>query len=535
MDIIAATLIETDGNIFLRGQPNAARPSVDATTLHELLKHSSFSSCAYDETAIATAVEACNTAVAPFAIQIAQRQNAKVEITITSDDMLAELTVTPPRGGNAITLPSLQQALAEFGVTFGIDQQALERACAAGACSHLPIAHGKLPENGTDSSFEELVDQTSNRVPQVNADGLIDYREHSNITVVHAGMPLMRRTPATPGTNGSTVRGKLLPARGGHDEPYAAQDLLGTEVSKNDPNILVAAVSGQAVRVKSGMQVEPVLQLNDVNMATGNIHFDGTVNIKGDVLQDMRVQASGDIVVGGMIDGGLLEAGGNINVTGGIIAGAILQAQGAISALFAQGVELHAGSVIALHDMALECKLYSGNSIIIGSEKPGHGRLIAGSATAMMRIQVPVLGSGKSAVTKITLGENPELTERFTSLLKQIAKEKESESHLDKLFKQVVAAGDPRGMLPRIKASRQHAIQVWGQLLAKRKAMEEEMARMLQAKLEIGSSISGAVDLILGPKRIRLRRDFNAGTFALDEAQNLVYTPLNGKPQVMEC
>lgn len=37
---------------------------------------------------------------------------------------------------------------------------------------------------------------------------------------------------------------------------------------------------------------------------------------------------------------------------------------------------------------------------------------------------------------------------------------------------QLTAAGDPKGMLARVKASRQHTIQVWGQLLVERAKLE---------------------------------------------------------------
>lgn len=55
--------------------------------------------------------------------------------------------------------------------------------------------------------------------------------------------------------------------------------------------------------------VEPILRVAEVNMATGNIHYDGTVQVDGEVQHGMLVQASGDIIVSGTVDGGVLEAG----------------------------------------------------------------------------------------------------------------------------------------------------------------------------------------------------------------------------------
>lgn len=64
------------------------------------------------------------------------------------------------------------------------------------------------------------------------------------------------------------------------------------------------------------------------------------------------------------------------------------------------------------------------------------------------------------------MGTNPELQAKYAALLHHIEEEKIKEAHLEKLVKQLKATGDPKGLLERVKASRQHAVQVWGQYLA---------------------------------------------------------------------
>ena len=60
------------------------------------------------------------------------------------------------------------------------------------------VAAGTLPVPGEDARFDPLIQEISDRAPKVNADGLIDYREHGGICLVEPGTPLMRRTPAEP-------------------------------------------------------------------------------------------------------------------------------------------------------------------------------------------------------------------------------------------------------------------------------------------------------------------------------------------------
>lgn len=153
----------------------------------------------------------------------------------------------------------------------------------------------------------------------------------------------------------------------------------------------------------------------------------------------------------------------------------------------------------------------------------------------MMLLSVPVLGSATSAVTKITMGVNAQLVERMAELEARIEQEKASEESLAKLVKQVIAAKDPKGVLPRIQASRQHAVQVWGKSLAEKKALEEEIALAASAKVRVTTEVQGAADLVFGNHLVRLRREFSSGTFSVDPTTNLVvFTDASGHPVSVE-
>ena len=520
---------ETDGQVFLRCEPVPERPAVDSAALKTLLTQAGYGDFLLHEEAIASAARDCSSTHEPFERLVAQRSDAAIQVLIAPDEMAADISLTPANGGKAVAMEDLMRALVEAGVLFGIDEAALQQACGDGDGGGEPVrvARGVSPEDGIDTAFEELIPQPVDRSPKLNENGLIDYREHGSIATVQSGAPLMRRIPPTPGVVGHSIRGRVLAPHPGHDEPFAP-GLAGAQVSSDDPNLLQAAVSGMPVRVKSGIMVEPILRVTEVNMTTGNIHYEGTVQIDGDVLQNMKVQASGDIVVGGMVDGGLLEAGGNIKVTGGVIAHAKLRAAGSVSARFAQGAHIYAGTVIALDDMALECELQSLNQIIIGVAAPKRGRLIGGSATAMMLIKTPLLGSAKAAVTQLVLGTNQELEARYQALKERIAKEKMNEENLEKVVKQLTATGDPKGLLERVKASRAHAMQVWGKSLIEQGELEKQIALGSAAKVEIGVGVDGAADILFGKLKARLRQEFGAGSFSVDADGQVVFIAASG-------
>lgn len=527
MDLPGISFTETEGQVFLRCEPVRERPPVDSAALKTLLVQAGYGDLLLHEEAIASAAHDCENEHEGFERLVAQRSDAAIQVQIAPDEMAADISLTPAHGGKAVSLEDLMRALVEAGVLFGVDEAALQQVFASAGAGPVRVAAGVSPEDGMDTVFEELIPEPIDRAPKVNESGLIDYREHGSITMVQSGAPLMRRIPPTPGVIGHSIRGRALAPHPGHDEPFAAQ-LPGAQVASDDPNLLQAAVSGMPVRVKSGIMVEPILRVAEVNMTTGNIHYDGTVQVDGDVLQSMKVQASGDIVVKGLVDGGLLQAGGSIKVSGGVIAHAQLRAGGAVSARFAEGAHIEAGTVIALDDMALECVLCSLNQIIIGAAAPRRGRLIGGSATAMMLIKTPLLGSAQAGVTHLVLGVNAVLDAAYQALQDRIKKEKQVEENLEKIAKQLSASGDPKGMLERVKASRANAVQVWSKSLVELAELEKQIALGRTAKVQVDVGVVGAADILFGKLKARLRQEFGAGRFSVDTDGQVVFIDASG-------
>lgn len=528
MAIAGISLTESDGQVFLRGEPSTDRAPVEVMHLRALLQEAGYGDWVVDESAIAATVLDCNQKTAPFVVPLAHRQDAGISVLVAPDEMTAVVSLTAPKGGKLASVEDLLQALQAAGVTFGIDHEALLAACTAGAASNVPVASGAVAQDGVDADFQEIVPEASNRAPRVDADGLIDYREHGAIALVEPGAPLMRRIPATLGVQGRTIKGVAVEPRPGRDEPFTA-GLAGAEIDSIDPNILKASVAGLPVRVPCGVMVEPVLRVAEVNLATGNIYFDGTVRVEGDVNNTMKVRATGDIQVGGTVEGAQLEAGGNITIKGGVIAQAKVKAGGSITARFVEGAAMHAGTVIALDDMALESTLISGNQILVGTKAPQRGRLFGGSAQTMMLLRVPILGSNKGGVTQVTVGSNPELEARYQALQERIATEKANEDNLQKLSHHLASIGDPKGMLDRVKVSWRQAAQVWGKSLAERGELDIQLAKARSAKVEIGVGTEGMVELAFGSRKLRLRKQYSQGTLSLDKETRVVFTDPSGQ------
>lgn len=448
-----------------------------------------------------------------------------IHVAVSADRMSVELTLDPGNATTRIEVGALLAALAEAGVCHGVREDALTTACAAGGLQRVTAALGDAAQDGEDARFELLVEGPHERAPKLDANGMIDFREQGEVPMVEVGQPLMRRIPATAGLAGRDVCGQVVPARSGNDEPFSLP-LVGAALDAADSNLLCAVTRGQPVRRGNAVMVEQVYQIKEVNMATGNVHFDGTVRIDGDVLPGMLVQASGDILVQGTIEGGVLEARGDIRVQGGAIAKAQLSAEGSVMLRFVEGSTIQAGLAIVIEDMALHGDLHAGAQITVGENSRQRGRLAGGTACARKRIKVPQLGVPGAGRTRIQVGVNPELDARLAALLTELETYKQEAEKLEKLVS-LLSKNDPKGMLSRAQIAWQQALKVWGQSLQEKEAIEHQLAFVLDARVETTVGVVGELDLSIGSRHVALSRSFGTGYFSMQEDGSLAFTDAN--------
>lgn len=492
---------------------SAEHPVIDSVLLRAFLADAGYAQWAFTDEVFDRVVVAYNENTEVRNIQIGERRDARFSLDISTDAMQVWLTLVPACAGQPANPDGVFLVLDESGVNFGIDPVAVNSVCVANVADRVLVATGTPSIHGVDSRFELLVSDARDRSPQINDKGLIDFRELGFIPTVEADQPLMRRISATLGRDGRNVRGEEIRAEPGINFPFSDQ-LTGSYLDKDDGNLLRSIFSGQPVCYANGVNIEHVLRLHNVNMATGNIAFDGTVHIEGEVLPGMKVNATGDIIVDDVVDGATLRAGGDIRVSGGIIAKANVTAAGSVTVRFIESSQVYAGTTIAIEDTALQGDLQANNQILVGLKNP-NGKLAGGSARAMLLIRTPVLGLPTSGVTSLLLGVNPVLDAQYQELLEQIAKRKEEEDKLEKLVKHLTKQGDKTGMLERANASWQEVVKAWGKLLPEREALEKQLALVAEARVEVGQSVTGAVDVTFGKKVLRSRQNHGAGAFVM--------------------
>lgn len=520
------TLSVSGDRLMATVPPASNRTQLDVDAVRRMLGEVGYGDWLLLEDAVAALVEHYNSRDGELEVAVAERRDASFSVEVSADAMAAWVNWVPAYGGKGVTADDVFAALAKAGVSYGIDEAAVTNLCSKGLPERVAVATGLAPEHGRDTMFELLVADSRDRVPHVNEKGLMDFRDLGAIPLVVADQALMRRIPPTDGKHGRTIRGELVDPVPGRNEGFA-EHLVGAYVAKDDPDLLLAVFNGQPVRCARGVTVEQILKVRNVNLASGNINFDGTVHVDGEVMPGMKVSATGDITVSGLVDGGELDAGGDIVIGGGIIAQAKVRAAGSVAARFAENAHIYAGTTIVIGDSALQSDLQAMNQIVIGAKSPQRGRLTGGSTRAMLLVQVPILGAPTGGVTGVHLGVNPVLEARYQDLLHQIEKQKADEAKLEQIIKHLSKQGDQSGTLERVKATWQQTVQAWGRLLAEKEALEAQLTLIAGARLVVGVALSGAVDLSFGKKALHLRRSFDAGTISVDD-DRIVFTDPGG-------
>ncbi|ATF10063.1 DUF342 domain-containing protein [Candidatus Enterovibrio altilux] len=352
----------------------------------------------------------------PEDVIVAVRRDATVSARFGEKKMTAFLRVNGACGGNPIKKDDLLGALKQAQIIRGVKKQILQKLLTAS--SHLqpgkyleaPIAAGKLPVAGDDSKLTYLVQDSKSRIlrPQKRENGTVDMRDLGQMITVQEGQPLAKRTPPTKGIDGFRVDGKVLATTAGKDTPLRL--FSGSEFSSSDENVIISTTAGMPILHPEGVEVDNALCMKSVTVATGHVNFKGSVVINGDVNAGMRVQASGSITVGGVVETALLEAGGDIIIHNGILGKQAhpeqnvttrMKAKGAMIAKFAQYAHIEAEGDIIISQHAMHCSTRTDSNLLICDQTRRSGTLTGGTHVARGDVKVVTLGATSGVVTRI--------------------------------------------------------------------------------------------------------------------------------------
>ena len=209
-------------------------------------------------------------------------------------------------------------------------------------CTDITIALGIEPVHGTDASIEYHFNTDKNAKPTLLEDGSVDFFHLNVVNDCKAGDELATLTPADPGQYGMTVLGEKVKPR----NVKVKQLKFGHDIKLSEDKLhIYSEVNGHVELAGEQVFVSNVLEVENVDTATGNVEYNGSVKVNGNVATNFEVKATGDIEIKGVVEGARIEAGGNIVIVRGNngMGKAELIAGGNIISKFLENTKVEAG------------------------------------------------------------------------------------------------------------------------------------------------------------------------------------------------
>lgn len=383
--------------------------------------------------------------------RLAVRKNANVSFQIADDLMVVKAVITAAWGGQPISANELVKLAQEAGVTFGFQRDQIialvSAASRAEPGTQVPgvVAIGRVMQPGGSSRLEPLVEGLRPRLqrPVTHDEQAADLRDFGVLPSVHAGEPILRRVPPSPGIDGVNVKGQVQTAPIGQLVPWQLGEGVG--VSPQDPDVIIATRDGMPRLADNSAYVDEIYAVKRVDLSTGHIQFKGSVIINGDVTESMKVIAGGNIYIKGTVEGSLIEAGGDIEIGGAIIGhqlqeseqklhaqgvhfivkehygdaevySTVVRASGNISCSFAQYAAIEAGGFFHAMKQLHHCHV-NAQSVLVGKTDKPSGKVVGGSFMLEQTLTAGAIGSPSESRLLVSFNRKIQpVLERLVSL-----------------------------------------------------------------------------------------------------------------------
>lgn len=365
---------------------------------------------------------------------LAKAIDAQLEIQVEDKDMRGIAILTTARGGTPISAREIKKVCVKSGFKYGLKAKlvsnliTLARNSDPGSVIEQTIIVGKPVENGKDAYVEPVVKlfSESSRNPTVFEDGSFDMRDLGDIQSVSVGQVVAKKIPATQGTPGIDVYGKKLSPKAGAD--FELKDTESTEVSADNPNLLVATKQGLLRQDGNKVVVDDVFKVKALTAKDGHIKFDGSVIVEQDIDPDMRIEATGDVFVGGFVQSGAIICDGDLTIVGGTSGKKLddeqiedgqqltchLRAK-TIAVAFASSTELIADDQIIVNKQLTNCYAEA-NSLILGNIEKPTGKIIGGEVYLANTLLVGEIGNESELQVSVNMNRE------FDKVSKQVVK-----------------------------------------------------------------------------------------------------------------
>lgn len=434
-----------------------------------------------------------------------EMEDLKPQVKISVDEMEASICL-PYISEKRYTVEEIQQLLAEAGVTNGIKEDIIEKIVRYQACEkEIVVAVGEKDEPGVDGYFDYNFNCDCNNKPKILPDGSVDYWSIHNIETVVEGQVIAVYHPAEQGKDGITVKGKPIVAKRGRELP----PLKGKGFERNNDNLTyVASITGKIEMQGERIQILPVYEIfGNAELINGNIDFKGDLVIHGNIEAGLKVYATGNITVDGIVETSNIEAKKGVILRSGMLGGT-LKAGDDISAKFFENTTVEAGGNIVA-DAFMNSRAVAGTRISVSGK---HGKIIGGRVYAVEGIEATDIGNDAEVNTSVAVGFEREISIKIAECSKRIEETTELLNKVQAALKRFETLEKERGVSfredPRRVSLLRERIRAEATLAADKAElakMENDVERSKYAIIRVLHTVYPGVDVGIDSMRVRVK------------------------------
>lgn len=345
-------------------------------------------------------------------------------LEVSEDKMIASVRFFPASAtGSRITFDDFLKDLRFAKISYGIQTEAIQEHFRSPGiyCTDMIIAKGKEPRQGKDAVIEYHFNTEKHRPPAQKEDGSVDYFNLDMINQCKKGDLLANIIPEDTGEVGCDVCGNPIKPREVRKETLK----FGRNIELSEDRLSIRSeVDGHVALVDGRVFVSDVYVVENVDVASGNLNFEGSIQVNGDVMANFEVKAGGNVIVYGLVEGAKIFAGGNIIIAKGVngMSKGYLKAGGDVVAKFLENARVVAGGFVE-SEAILHSKVSAGTEVKVQGRK---GIIVGGYVQAGQKVTAKVIGASMGASTILEAGVNPLLKTQYTRMEKLVAEQEKT-------------------------------------------------------------------------------------------------------------
>ncbi|MBK7629880.1 MAG: DUF342 domain-containing protein [Ignavibacteriales bacterium] len=447
----------------------------------------------------------------------------RVNVNIIDERMRANVIINAPVNAEEpqLALQDVLDALNKSGVKFGINESIISRYLEEKKWDESFVAaEGIYPGIGDDSNFDYHFLTRKSLKPRISENGHIDYKEIDVICSASKDDLLLKKIPATQGSNGKDVFGNEVPGKFGKDIVIVPGS--GTYKDPTDSMIIKAASDGIIAFNPKTLIVE-VQKLysipGSVDFSTGNVHVKSSVDIGGDVKTGFSIATPYNINVKGRIEHATINCDGNLNVKGGIV--------GDGKQIITVGGDIHTGYIRDQHIICAggvyAATEISSSIIECGDDvtfvKPD-GKIVGGKIIASSKIVAGSVGNKYDVPTLLEVGVNFEHREKYLKKFELINETHKQAETIKKKIDLIDSMPADPGMNTAYKAIKdQHkaAVEQWERMCADLKEIEKDYFNVENPVVMILKNVYNGVTIKIKHAIYEVKQDMTHVMFRLND------------------